>query len=722
MRQLLFFIGLVVVLSTEEANGISLGKLFHNDKKNELTKDSSTSTGNKMDDQLNADATGTVTALEPGKEQPPITCNEIMAKAVIISTEERDAALEERNEALDQITLLKSLQEQCQSDLETALEEAKNAKVEVQAVKLMTDRLLHQQSKEYELKLSTLENSTQVKLQQIQDFTEIQRQEYEAQAQVLIQDARDNSDMVVKQAKDSLIKNAKDMQLQKDAMKKETKDLIANYTQQLLDMETQYKSTIQDLYKVHNKTVEDMQIEHQQEIYDLEDASNKRVFDLEQTLEEQLLNTEALVIDVQKQAEHKIKAVEMECVQQMEEMTNAADTKITQLQKDIEKCEDNAKDKEAYHNTILAGKLQQIEILEEELRDETTSFTNVNKNLKQDLEDALSEVEYWKEIHAQQTYVNTTMILLDSKAFYQEVKLDWSDKFENGMIAIKAKSEVVWKDVEVAVVPYRVNVYALYEEHGKEIVDTKVLPFYQEQVRPFYIQHVVPFLSLMNEKVIVPSLIKLEEGLEILEEKWVVTSQEMFACACKTMETQAGTLKAFLISKDLHSNGANYAMEFLANIEKDASTFVTILGYIVAFVTVYRFKYHILSFIWFLMMLPFRVVWFFCPLRLLFMKKKMNTHIEKDDDEDITSLILNEEKKNGEDKEVETTSNGDVSPEEKVKNKSQEENGDVQEEENKTDAVLYMPENKKEEATLEDEDSDAIATNGETTTSIEKNE
>ena len=36
------------------------------------------------------------------------------------------------------------------------------------------------------------------------------------------------------------------------------------------------------------------------------------------------------------------------------------------------------------------------------------------------------------------------------------------------------------------------------------------------------------------------------------------------------------------------------------------------------------------------------------------------------------------------------------------------------------DAVLYMPE-KKEEATLEDEVSDAIATNGETT-SIEKNE
>merc|ERR1712137_995359 len=119
-------------------------------------------------------------------------------------------------------------------------------------------------------------------------------------------------------------------------------------------------------------------------------------------------------------------------------------------------------------------------------------------------------------------------------------------------------------------------------------------------------------------------------------------------CVCKTMETQAGALKTFLISKELHSNGANYAMELLANVEKDASTFVTILGYIVAFLTVYRFKYHILSFIWFLMLFPFRIVWFFCPLRL-FMKKKVNsTYIEEDDDEDITSLILNEENKTGE--------------------------------------------------------------------------
>ncbi|GFH56404.1 predicted protein [Chaetoceros tenuissimus] len=711
IRQLLFFIGLVVVLS-EEANGISLGrKLFHNDKKNELTS-TSTNNGNKIDDQLNADATGTVTALEPGKEPAPITCNEIMAKAVIISTEERDAAIEERNEAQDQIILLKTLQENCQSDLKTALEKAKNATVEVQAVKLMTDRLLNQQSEEYELKLSTLENSTEVQLQDMQNFTELQRQEYEAQAQVLIQDARDNADMVVKQAKESLMKNAQDMQLHKDSVKKETEALIGNYTQQLLDMETQYKLTIQDLYKLHNKTIEDIQTEHQQEIYDLEDASNKRVFDLEQTLEEQLLNTEALVIDVQKQAEHKIKAVEMECVQQMEEMTNAADAKITQLQKEIEKCHEDAKDKEAYHNTILSGKLKQIEILEEELRDETTSFTNENTNLKQDLEDALLEVEYWKGIHKQQTYVNTTMILLDSRAFYEEVKLDLSEKFDRGIIAVKAKSEIVWKDVKVAVAPYRAKAYALYEEHGKEIVDTKLLPFYQEQIRPFYIQHIVPLLTLMNVKVIVPSIVKVEQGLEILEEKWIVASQEMFVCACKTMEKQAGALKAFLISKDLHSNGANYAMEFLADIEKDASSFITFLGYIVAFVTVYRFKYHILSFIWFLMVLPFRVVWFFFPLRLL-MKRNVNKHIEEEDDEDITSLILNKEE-DGKDTTDGETSNGDILSE-KVKKEGQE-NGDGKEKE-KTDAVLYMPE-KKEEAALEDEDSDAKVTNGET--NIEK--
>ena len=305
------------------------------------------------------------------------------------------------------------------------------------------------------------------------------------------------------------------------------------------------------------------------------------------------------------------------------------------------------------------------------------------------------------------------MILLDSQAFYKQVKMDWSEKLYRGMVTAQATLEIVWKDLEVAATPYRATANAFYEEHGKEIVDTKILPFYHEQVRPLYIQYIVPLLTLMKEKFIIPSIVKLEQGLEILQEKWIIASQEMFACACKTMETQAGTLKKFLVSKDLHSNGANFVFEFLANVEKDASTFVTVLGYIVAFMILYRFKYHILSFIWFvLIVLPFRVVWFFCPLRLL-TKRKLNVQIEeKDDDiEGITSLISNEDQEPKVGKEVET-SNGEGLPQEEVKKKESNETKDVKKEE----AVLYMPETKGEEGTLEDEDSDdAKVTNGETT-------
>jgi hypothetical protein len=106
-------------------------------------------------------------------------------------------------------------------------------------------------------------------------------------------------------------------------------------------------------------------------------------------------------------------------------------------------------------------------------------------------------------------------------------------------------------------------------------------------------------------------------------------SRQQFERLCRLVQVKATIVIQFLQSDQVQTE-VNVAVSesliaVLVGIEQDSTMFVSVLLKIVAVFIIYKSRYAILTLVLWLCLLPLRMAWYLCPLRLLFQGRKGST-------------------------------------------------------------------------------------------------
>jgi chromosome segregation ATPase len=103
-------IALAVLFLAPFSTAIDLSNAFggrkNGDKANQKPVDDAVANAKQLVDEMNDASTGTITSYQPNREKEPVSCNDIMAKALVVANEEKAAVIEERDSVVKAASLL----------------------------------------------------------------------------------------------------------------------------------------------------------------------------------------------------------------------------------------------------------------------------------------------------------------------------------------------------------------------------------------------------------------------------------------------------------------------------------------------------------------------------------------------------------------------------------------------------------------------------------------
>jgi hypothetical protein len=149
---------LIVVLTLLAAlsSALDLSKAFGGRKNNQgddpvgvvTDADAAIANAKKLVEDMNDAATGTVTSYQPGREKEPVTCNDIMAKALVVANEEKAAVIEERDSVVKAASLLSDRIDDLEKKLEAAYDHIETLKGEMDEESVKAEEKLQEQAKQ----------------------------------------------------------------------------------------------------------------------------------------------------------------------------------------------------------------------------------------------------------------------------------------------------------------------------------------------------------------------------------------------------------------------------------------------------------------------------------------------------------------------------------------------------------------------------------------------
>jgi len=228
-------------------------------------------------------------------------------------------------------------------------------------------------------------------------------------------------------------------------------------------------------------------------------------------------------------------------------------------------------------------------------------------------------------LYGTRSYCNFTFIQEDTVAAAvatQKVVADQAVKAADR--ATKATRSLVETSVKKAE-PHVKKTRALFQEHLQPQVD-KTHDYYKQHMKPHVDKHVTPYAVPLFEKAsILANMVWVKvKALTKAAHSRLVAS---YKASCPNTLKRLEKMEHAPASMFLHVKQSCH------DAEKTVNTFLWTLLYI--FVFIFR------SFLWrkliALILLPFQIVWFFSPLRLLFGKRKPVAEDDiSDDDTSVT--------------------------------------------------------------------------------------
>jgi len=180
---------------------------------------------------------------------------------------------------------------------------------------------------------------------------------------------------------------------------------------------------------------------------------------------------------------------------------------------------------------------------------------------------------------------------------------------------------------------YEVHLEEHFDAHVKPILDKWVVPFYKETLLPIYSEKIVPFYkdkAVPAYQHYFPIIVATTK--RTFEEIMYRTQHFLMIVRVKVTEAIESSCRAtlqFIDEKDTDNRVPVSIKSIVAYIADNASRVLNYTLNVTLFAMVWLFRssirksiHFIASKIIWLIMLPFRMVWFLCPLRFLFGKKK----------------------------------------------------------------------------------------------------
>jgi len=644
------YVLLLVLLSSMHqhvnVNAIDIGNAIKNIGKNNQSQSSSSSTlittrhGKKDHEQsqqqemLDA-STGTVTTMEPGKERQPVSCNEIMAKAVVLASEEKEIAFSERDDALHEAEIAVSRAELLEGQIHSALAEAKNITIEYEALKLMTDRLVDDIKKSTKEQIQEKEEQNELIVLGVKKEMDQLEKVMEDKMENVRRNAKDEIDVANNEANKRIASVREEMKVLNENTILKIKEIEQEAKNQIEAMETKFLTKEETLRVDSSKTITQIEEDAKAEVdeykeqlirlgrdmealrqdtkekiakakYEKEEAiqnayaeftareveamenANQVQEDAKNRIEENGKELDRIVAETYKSAQAEYARIQKETGEKIEKIVQDYEMALDAKEKELEKTKDDA---------LMKQKEMQSTI--DSLNKELKKYKNTSSSLDAELSETQKELKYWKEIGMNPIHVNTTLIWQDAEILktraVTEAKLQTEKAFNN----VLTKTTTIMK-------PYSDKLKKIYNEKLKETVETILIPIYTKNFSPLqrkvtqkFNEHMIPlYKQFMNKS----QLLK----------------KQIFIQICKSLGKTSGIILTTIKGSEAMENIVPlFVVSFLLNLEMDSSSFVAMVLKTIAFMMIYVFKWKLLSLLWKLIKLPFEIVWFLCPVRLL---------------------------------------------------------------------------------------------------------
>lgn len=548
-------------------------------------------------------ATGTVTALmDPviEKREEPTSCNEIMAKAVVIASEEKEVAIAARDAALIEAASAKARADELARKIDEAVAEARNATIEFEAIKLLTDRLVQEARREAALKIESIEKETSEQLEKTQQNVLNEKNELlkhcdemieKVQADAKDQKEKDQSELIA-------IKHQWEQQVNqlKDEMQVLENDWQAKITKVIQDSEEQVNVIKKESNEAVQTAYNDAQLTAQKAL----DRASKIEKDAKVSLDEAGERTEALLRDMRSKSNEMIEKIRKECLSELEEKDHSYQQLLLQNENKLSDLTLMASRKEDELQSVIESQkvlIRSLEIKQEKL-------TGDISNLKE-------YVKYWMELHDSQGVVNTTLVVIKSKQALDQMVNATEHWMAHMINFIVQEGKVATHKFHLLFRPYRNEFQRYYHLHLEGKINEIVLPFYQIRILPMY--------SMIRQYILIPFATKYQTFMIKFEQDAEKVKNFAFRRLCSVTKRCASRLKMFLLSDEIQHRlvASQSILSVLSHIENDASAFVSTTIKVVLLLVLYMHRKVALSLVFGLCFFPLRIVWFLCPLRLI---------------------------------------------------------------------------------------------------------
>ena len=544
-------------------------------------------------------------------------CNELMAQAVVLASEEKEVALSDRDTAQAEALACRTELANREEGIKEGREETLKLKVELEAVRLMTDRLLEEANDEHREEKEALIKDQHDAISEWETRLE-ELEEAHSNAKIDLEEAHGQEVAKLQMKAEMDIAN----------IQEDLGDLQAN----LHSAELTHGQEVSALNKSHNQTVAELEAAHLVQMSLLEQEKAK----VENAHDEELRS-------IRSNFEKTLEAMKTQHERSMSESIHAHATQITKLQEDTQAEMDDVM-------TKVTAKMNEIELeMAHVKKTAAEDFTSAEKRAQEEhaalksefqaareklatevqtlelaiqdsesvLSDTMEELKYWKSVGmvATSTHFNVTLIKSDLSAYVHHANMEMRELISTHFNILYSKVEDTGKkSIDVL----WVRIKPLYVTHLSDVVDITLIPAYKKHVMPMQIKYVRP----AKVQVIQVTVELREQLVEILTEKRL-----------QGIDITESFLNLLTKQGFVNTKVPVWVKSALEDMAANASGVFDVLTHVFGIYLVWKLRRRIFSCLVFIMLLPIRFVWFFCPLRLLFGKTKNHKVVDSHDKE-----------------------------------------------------------------------------------------
>lgn len=587
----------------QEANGLDLNPLKNLKAKTD---------DNKVDQMAMGDAaTGTITALvDPMSEKrEPTSCNDIMARAVVVASEEKEAAIAARDAALSEAASAKAKAEELATKIDAALAEARNATIEFEAMKLLTDRLVQEARHEAASKIEIFEKQSSFKLEEVKENFEKEKTELELKYEAMLE-------KVEEKAKEQ----RENDQARMIAIEKRAAEEVMKLKEQLQTLEKHWQEKMLKAVKDFDEQSNQIKKESKEAIQTALDDAQVAVRESLERSSQIEKDAKVAMAEANRRAEVWVEEIQMKSTERLEMLKRECQAELLEKDKSYQNMVDFHEKQNAESAKQAATRQQELQSILESQRAVIQSLEADKAELKHDVSNLNEQLKYWIDLHDSQGFVNTTIVMLESKAFLEQLVQVGQDTTRRLYDLIVQEGAVASQKVDAFITPYRHKIRYFYHDRLEKHVHNTLVPFYQTYILPNY--------SNMRKHVLIPLGLEYQKAMTLIIRYLTNIKFEYFERASLIVQTCATGTKTFLLSDHVQNKtSASFLptqsfIMFLSRIENDPKDFVTTALKIILFFILYKLRKVVSSMIFWCCSLPLKVTWYFCPLKYFFRRHK----------------------------------------------------------------------------------------------------